>query len=232
MNVLVVGGSGRVGRLILPFMKDQHRLTVFDLVPPGDDQLDYLAGDVNDAAAVTRAMSGVDALIYMVIPSRSQLRELQISQDLNVKGLHQVLHCAAEAGIRRVVHASTLTVHHGREFYSSEDLPRDSCGVYGFTKGLGEQVCEWFCQVHQMAIVALRLISPRSRQEWLIERGSGGPGIAHTQDSDVAAAFLSALTCQTTGFKTVFISGDYQGKRVDLTGAREFLGWEPLARPV
>lgn len=232
MNILVFGGAGSVASMILPFMKGPHRLTVFDLVPPDDDQLDYVVGDVNDPAAVSQAMSGVDVLIYMVMPSLNRLTEGQISLDLNVKGLHQVLHCATQAGIRRMVYASTLTVHNVRKFYSSEGLPRDSRGVYGFTKGLGEEVCEWFCRVHQMTIVALRLVRPNTRPGWLEARNQADdPRIGHTQDSDAARAFLLALTCQVIGFNAVYISGDYEGKLINLTRARELLGWEPLARP-
>ena len=233
MNVLVAGGSGRVGSLILPFLKDQLRLRVLDLVPPPQGDVEYLEGDVNDPAAVAAAVAGMNAVVYMVMPPLSHWNDLQFSHDLNIKGLHQVLQCAHEAGIRRAVYASSASVHDiKRGFYPSEDMPDDARDVYGFSKRLGERVCEWFCRAHEMAIVSLRLWAPRSRQGWLEARKQKNRFQAGaTLDSDVARAFLLALQCQAPGFHPVFISGDYQGKFVNLSRARELLGWEPLGRP-
>lgn len=230
MNVLVAGGSGKVGSLILPFLKDQLRLRVLDLVPPPDDDVEYIEGDVNDPAAVAAAVVGMNAVVYMVMPPLSVYTDLQLSHDLNVKGLHQVLQCAHQAGIRRAVYASTASVlNSSRRYYPTEDLQDDIRDIYGFTKRLGERVCEWFARVHEMTIVALRLFAPRSHEGVLQARQEKNP--CATWDSDAARAFLLALQLQAPGFHPVFIAGDYQGKVVNLSRARQLLGWEPLGRP-
>ena len=48
MNVLVTGGSGIVGTIVLPTLLQEHRATVFDLLPPRDPGIPHLAGSVTD----------------------------------------------------------------------------------------------------------------------------------------------------------------------------------------
>ena len=98
--------------------------------------------------AVDKAVQGMDAVVYMVMPALDRFDDVILSYDLNLKGLHLVLTAARKAGISRAVYASTGSVHHGVTFFDSENLPCDSPNVYGFTKGLGERVCQWFCQWH------------------------------------------------------------------------------------
>ncbi|KKK55572.1 hypothetical protein LCGC14_3073190, partial [marine sediment metagenome] len=66
MNVLVIGGSGRVGTNILPFLKSQFKLRVFDLVAPAAGEVEYVSGDVTNPEAVASAVQGMDAVIYLV----------------------------------------------------------------------------------------------------------------------------------------------------------------------
>ena len=54
MKVLLVGGSGRVGTMVTPYLRRHHDLRVLDLVPPRHEDLDYVAGSVLDADTVRR----------------------------------------------------------------------------------------------------------------------------------------------------------------------------------
>ena len=47
---------------------------------------------------------------------------------------------------------------------------------------------------------------------------------------DVARALLAALDYRA-GFQAFMISGDYEQKLMNMSKARRWLGWEPLARP-
>ena len=158
-----------------------------------------------------------------------------MSYDVNVKGLHAVLDLGHAAGVRRVVYLSTGSVHGHRPVFSGEDLPRDNGSVYGFTKALGERVCEWFCTMHDaMTVIALRLWHPVSSADW--ERVHADPAKSRsgglcTRDRDVAESILLSLSCEAVGFHPVFIAGDAEGTRIDLSKAGELLGWKPTPWP-
>jgi len=48
MKVLLAGGSGRVATLVIPFLKKQHQLRVYDRNPPVDQSLEFLQGELTD----------------------------------------------------------------------------------------------------------------------------------------------------------------------------------------
>src|SRR5690348_5604040 len=75
-NILVTGGAGFVGsHLVDALLADGHKVRVFDNLTPqvhGDAIPDYLSpeaellrGDMQDAAAVRRALEGVEVVFHM-----------------------------------------------------------------------------------------------------------------------------------------------------------------------
>ena len=69
MKVLLAGGSGRVATLVIPFLKKQHQLRVYDRNPPVDQSLEFLQGELTDPVGLEKAVEGMDALIYLAMGS-------------------------------------------------------------------------------------------------------------------------------------------------------------------
>ena len=240
MNVLLVGGSGHVGTMTLPYMKEHHNFRVLDLAPPKDKSIEYIQGSVTDVAIVQEALKGMDTFVYMVMlrptSDRSSVADfpaIVANYDVNAKGLHIVLHAAREAGIRHGVYTSTFTVHERtRNSFPDEDIvPRDNPGVYGLTKSFGEQVCEYFAREHNMSLIALRITGPSTREQWLERRSQPKDPSVHiwwTDEEDLARAYLAAISVEHKGFDAVFIAGDYEQQEINLSKAKRLLGWEPL----
>ena len=67
MNVLLIGGSGHVGTMTLPYMKSHHNFRVLDLLPPKDPSIEYIEGSVTDPDIVQEALKGMDTFVYMVM---------------------------------------------------------------------------------------------------------------------------------------------------------------------
>jgi len=235
MNVLVIGGSGHVGGLTLPLLKQQHTLRVFDLRPPADATLDYVAGDVTNYDALLGASQGMDALIYMAMGSLAwgAISGITTAFDVNVKGVYLALKAAHEAGITHAVYTSTMSVYKDPleppYYYPDEDVPPDSRHFYGLTKRFGEEICRSAAREYGMSVNALRLCHPQAEEKWLAETKAGVPTIA-TAGPDVARALLAALEFHC-GFQAFMISGDYEHKIMNMQKARQLLGWAPQARP-
>lgn len=245
MRVLVIGGSGYVGSLVLPLLAPHHHLRVFDLRPPLDTTLEYIEGDIGDQAALERATQNIDALLYLAMGRRppregdpwTAWETKTDAFDVNVKGVYLALFAAHQAGVAHAVYASSLSVYHAMDgrnrdvrYYTDEDLPPDARNLYGFTKRLGEEVCRNAVREWNLSVNALRLCLPTPREKWLAETKPGEPTIATTAE-DVARALGAALAFRA-GFQAFTISGDYEQKLMSLAKAKQFLGWEPQARPL
>ena len=240
MKVLIVGGAGHVGTMTLPYMKSHHQFRILDLSPPKDSTVEYIEGSVTDPEVVQRAVKGMDAFIYMVMrrptdhaSSAADFDDIIANYQVNTMGLHILLHAAKEEGITHGVHTSTFTVHERtrNKFPSEEAVPLDNPGVYGLTKGFGERICQYFCREHGMSIIALRITGPRTRQQWIEQRGQPRSNDVHiwvTDEEDLARAYLAGLSVEHTGFDAVFIAGDEEQQEINLSKAKRLLGWEPL----
>jgi nucleoside-diphosphate-sugar epimerase len=119
-----------------------------------------------------------------------------------------------------------------RNNFPYEDVvPRDNPGVYGLTKGFGEQVCEYFAREHGLSLIALRITGPSTREQWLERYAQPKDSSVHiwwTDEEDLARAYLAAISVEHEGFDAFFIAGDHEQKEINLSKAKRLLGWEPL----
>jgi nucleoside-diphosphate-sugar epimerase len=247
MKVLLVGGSGHVGSLIVPYLRPHHELRVLDFHPPRHEGLDYVEGSVTDPAALARALDGMDTFIYLVMKggqggsaTDQDIATIIENYEVNAKGLHLLLFTAQQLGIGRGIYTSTMSVHHrARTWYPAEELvPLDTPSVYGLTKGFGELICRYFARWFDMRLIALRITAPRARGQWLEERRlpreqPDGTRLYVTDEEDLAGAYLGALSALATGhgrFDAVFIAGDEAEEEHNLSKARSLLGWQPRSQ--
>lgn len=248
MRVLVVGGSGYLGTLVVPFLVQRHDLRVFDLQPPENKEVEYMQGSVCDPSALASAAAGMDAVLYMAMGSAAPLDgnpwgriEARVNAfDVNIKGLHLALHAAHHAGISQAVFTSSMSVYadngvghadSGEDAPpESEDTPPDSDFLYGLTKRLGEDVCRNACRAWGMDVNALRLFLPVPEDKWRAEASQAAP-TPWTTAEDTARAIGAALEYRD-GFQAFTISGDYAQKLMSLAKAKRLLNWEPVARPI
>jgi nucleoside-diphosphate-sugar epimerase len=74
-------------------------------LPPS---LEIVLGDLNDIAALTRAMHGCGYVFHCAALLGGKLQD---QRRTNVDGTRNLMQCAADAGVRRFVHVSTLSVY-------------------------------------------------------------------------------------------------------------------------
>ena len=93
MKVLLAGGSGIVGTLVIPFLKKNHTLRVFDRHAPADSSIEFLQGDITDPQALDTAAKGMDAFIYLAMGNLEweEWSGIDSAYDVNIKGLHFLL---------------------------------------------------------------------------------------------------------------------------------------------
>ena len=247
MKVLLVGGSGHVGQLITPYLKSRHSLRVLDMAPPADPDIEFVGGSVLDPDTIRRAIEGVDVFVWLAMRNgqggmvtTQDVETILNNYDLNTKAYHLFCYLAQEAGLKRGVYTSSMSVHYrGRDFYPDEDsLPLDSPSVYGLSKGLGEQISGYFARWFDMNIIGLRISGPRRRADYLAQRADpkragDGSYVYPLDEEDMANAYLGAIEAvgatSEARFESVFIVGDETGAEHNLSKAERLIGWKPQA---
>ena len=178
-TVLVTGSAGRIGRAAVRELKARgHTVRGFDRVPtPG--LADSLVGDITDGAAVRRAAQGVQALVHLAATPDDDDFLTQLLPN-NIVGVYHVMEAAREAGVRRVILASSGQVVWCQRFTGplpiGTDVQPTPRGWYAATKVFQEAAGRVYAEAHGLSVVAARLgWCPRNRDhiEELRERRLG-----------------------------------------------------------
>jgi nucleoside-diphosphate-sugar epimerase len=171
VRALVTGATGFTGGYLtrwLPKQGDVVRALVRDPARADDlsgDGVEVVKGDLTDAASLRRAAEGVDVIYNIAALYRTAGLPAATYRAVNAEGVGAVIEAAAAAGVRRVVHCSTVGVHgHIVGPPANEDAPLKPGDVYQETKLEGERIG--------------REAAARTGVELVITRPSGiyGPG--------------------------------------------------------
>ncbi len=144
-RVLITGGAGFLGiNLIRYLLARGYACVSLDLVdfsyPERDDErVSIIQGDIRDAATVSLAMQGVDAVVHCAaaLPLYSP-RDIYTT---DVVGTRLVLQTARESGVKRAVHISSTAVYGIPDHHPlAEDDRLDGVGPYGQAKIQAEMI--------------------------------------------------------------------------------------------
>jgi nucleoside-diphosphate-sugar epimerase len=145
-NVVVTGAAGVLGGQLVQSLAAQGiEVHGLDLRPPAEPVpgARHSEGDVRDPRVVRRVVAGVDAIVHCAaaLPSYSA----EEIRSVIVDGTRNVLTCAHQAGVPRVVHISSTAVYGLPKLVPTpEDHPRVPVDHYSTAKVLAEDVCASF----------------------------------------------------------------------------------------
>lgn len=114
LQITIFGGTGFVGRHLAPrLLREGHDLTLVSRHPPDsteslNDHLLWIRGDLLEAASVTEAVNGADAVINLV--GAVTLPNAQAYFDLHQRGARQVAEACRDAPVKQLIHISALGV--------------------------------------------------------------------------------------------------------------------------
>ena len=148
MKVFVTGATGFIGRnTVKHLIESNHECVCLVRTTSKRDELEKLGcflfnGDISDKASLLKGMERCDAVINLA--NLYSLWEADVSQyqKINVDGTRNVMEASIEAGIKKVVHISSMAVW-GRSPVSpfNENCPiGDHTCEYARTKYKGDQI--------------------------------------------------------------------------------------------
>ena len=102
-------------------------------------EVEVHVGSITDPAVVRAAVREMDAVLHLAAAQGEVEAGEQHFHAVNVEGVGHVLEEAATAGVRRVVHVSTIGVHGAPTTVVTEDTACAPTNVYGQSKLEGER---------------------------------------------------------------------------------------------
>jgi nucleoside-diphosphate-sugar epimerase len=236
MNVLIVGGAGKVGSILRPALEARYACSYLDLRPVTGAEDRTTIGNVNEPDAILAARCGIQAVGYLAMGVGSRpldVGDVNAAFEVNAKGVYRVYTAALGMGVRRFVHASTLSVYEtvdNRGSMLDESIAPDAWHTYGLTKRMGEMVCETAALHYRDAgVVALRLMSPAGEQEFKGNEYRPGQSWYLLGPDDTRRLFVAALEhTAKPGYIVVQATGDMAQTLWPHARATELLGWRPL----
>jgi UDP-glucose 4-epimerase len=174
-RILVTGGAGLIGSHIVDrLMQERHALgceeiIVLDNFTRGDpDNLSaarshgsvtLIDADVRDAQRVTEVMHGVDLVFHQAAIRITQCAaEPRLALEVLATGTFNVLEAAVQAGVKKVIAASSASVYGLAEAFPTDEQhhPYNNRTLYGAAKTFNEGLLRSFHDMYGLNYVALR----------------------------------------------------------------------------
>jgi nucleoside-diphosphate-sugar epimerase len=254
MTVLVTGAAGFLGAQVTELLlAGGERPRV--LIRPGErltasteGKVDVHRGDVSDHATLEPALTGVDRVLHCAARCGPWGPAAEY-ESTNVRALETLVQAALDAGVRRLVHVSSITVH-GNDVggVADESAPlREEPNPYSRSKLAGERVLERMIRDDGAPVTIVRpgwIYGPRDRASFarvarMIDRGRMvmvGAGANHLPliyVRDAARGVLLASESPQAVAKTYLLVNDESVTQRDyLTAIAAELGAPPPKRRI
>lgn len=189
MKVLVTGAAGFLGGHLVDMLIERGD-EVRAMVRPVEDTarlralpgVEVVPGDLTDAASLKRAVQGVEC-VYNVAAKTGPWGLEREYNAINVWGVADLITAAMEAGVRRIVHTSSITVygHHLRGLVTEEHPYIAEDNPYSRTKIAGEKLIADMVKGRSAPVVIVRpgwIYGPRDNASFgrfvaLVDSGKG-----------------------------------------------------------
>ncbi len=170
--MLVTGGAGFIGsHLVAALLRDERVsvVRVLDNLSTGhlrnispfmqDARFEFLEGDIRDFAVCKKACEGIDLVSHQAalgsVPR--SIKDPLTSHEVNVTGMLHILQACVEAGIPRIVFASSSSV-----YGDSPELPKvehrtgNLLSPYAATKWMNEIYAHIYAKTYGLEYIGLR----------------------------------------------------------------------------
>ena len=165
---LVTGGAGFIGsNIVEELLKRGHFVRVLDNFATGkrenlkefEKDIEFLEGDIRSYHIVRQAVKDIEVILHQAaLPSVPRsINDPITTNEVNVMGTLNILDASKDAGVRRIVYASSSSVYGDNPILPKrEDMLPNPLSPYAVSKLAGEKYCNVFSRLYGMETVTLR----------------------------------------------------------------------------
>lgn len=254
MTVLVTGAGGFLGSHVTELLLErgeQPRLLIHQsdrLSGIRASDVDLRIGHVSDGGALAGVLRGVDRVVHCAARTGPWGAEAEYVR-INVRGLETLVRAAMAAGVERVVHVSSITVH-GNDVRgeADEESPlRSEPNPYSRSKVAGERLLQRLIREERAPVTIVRpgwIYGPRDTASFARLAGRVGEGrmilvgpgdnhlpLIYARDA-AQGVLLAAETPRAEGRSYLLVNDELVTQRQFLTAIATELDARPPTRRV
>lgn len=254
-KILVTGGTGFIGGRLAERLAVEEQARVRVLVHDwrkavwvSRTHVELVQGDVRDQDSVAQAIQGCETVFHCVGVDGTP----DDCRSTNIEGTRNVLKCALDAQVARVVYLSSIAVHGPNPPDNANELDefRLTGSPYGDSKVMAEKVVWQFWQEQRLPVVIIRptfVWGPRSSSftlhpvrsmqlgRWFLVDGGRGSCHAVYIDNLVDALLLAGAKPEAVGEAFLVTDGqpctwaEFYGRYARMMGIEGLPSVSPLA---
>jgi len=150
MNIFITGATGFLGKeLIKRLSKTEHGLRCLvrktsDVAHLEASGAELIIGDVADKDSIRQGIAGCQWVIHLANIYSFWEPDKEIFARVNIEGTRNVMECAIEAGVAKVIHVSSCATYGcpKESPFTEESEPGAPLSEYARTKRIGDEIVE------------------------------------------------------------------------------------------
>jgi len=222
-KIVLTGATGRLGGYLrAPLAAKCETLISTDIAPLTDPLIkgeSFVQADLADYAKMAEIIKGADMVVHF--GGHPDEKPFEDILHANIIGCYNIWQAAHEAGVRRIVYASSIHAVglHPKTTAINIHTPHRPDSYYGLAKCFAEDMAKLYWDKKGLEAVCLRILScanvtnSRALGSWL-------------SYDDLIHLVERAVDTPTTGFAVIYGVSNNDRSPVDNSGA-SFLGYRP-----
>jgi hypothetical protein len=229
----ITGAAGRIGSFYRRHFgaRPGWRMRLQDIRPveqPGDSEVQR--SDLAELDAARQAADGAHTILHLAADPSPRADFYASLLDRNIKATYNVFQAAADAGVQRVIFASSINAVNaypsGLQVHA--DMAPRPGNVYGATKAWGEALAATFVGQRRLpSAIAVRIGGVTRREAIRPDASPSSLAMAVTEE-DLCRLFDCCLAAGSeVGFAIVHGQSANRFVKMELESTRRLLGYEP-----
>jgi nucleoside-diphosphate-sugar epimerase len=233
IKVLITGAGGAIGSYFSRVAAPHYDLRL--MVRPGTSPMalsslgEVVSVDLADLDALHRACQGIDTVLHLAGTPDPSAPWSEILAG-NIIGTYHLFAAAKAAGCRRVVYASSIHAVSGypADVQVKPTDPVNPGDLYGVSKCFGEALGRYVAEHEGLSVIAVR-IGACLETSAVADPAAVGVLDTFIAPEDLADLLMRAIDDRSLRWALLHAVSDNRFKRLDISTARELLGFSPGA---
>ena len=241
-KVLITGMSGLIGQVVANRLE-----STCDLIALNRRLVEGVTchqADIADLEAIRPAFDDIDVVVHLAAAIQADWNGFLQS---NIIGTYNVFEAARQAGVKRIIYASSGSVISGHEKQSpyremtqgeyekvpptwsnlTHETPIWPQGIYGCTKVWGEALARYFSDSSDMSVICLRIGAVNDEDRPHQDRQFS----VYCSQNNIAGMVEACVQApDSVKFDIFYVVSNNKWSYRDMEHAREVLGYQPQGR--